>query len=249
MRQLYPCAADDVDPLTLYPADAREPPPGRPWVLINMVASADGSCTVNGLSSELGSEADAAVFRAVRASCDWILVAAGTARAERYGIPRPAAEAAETRLAAGRSRAARLAVVTASGDLDPSLPMLADRREGEAPPLIIAGAAAGEDRLAALGGRTELCRLGSQRVAAAEAVDALHSRGARTVLCEGGPSWNAQMLAAGLVDELCLTISPRLASGDGLRIVAGDAPALALDLRLDRLLEHDGVLCARYLLG
>lgn len=248
MRQLYPYASDDVDPLELYPADMREPPAERPWVLINMVAGADGACTVNGLSSALGSEADAAVFRAARASCDWILVAAGTARAERYGIPRPTADVAEARLAGGRSRAARLAVVTASGDLDAGLPMLADRREGETPPLIITGAAADEERLGAIGNRIELCRMPSQRITPEQAVGALHTRGARTVLCEGGPSWNAQMLEAELVDELCLTISPLLTAGDGLRIVAGEALTPARKLRLVRLLEHDGVLCARYLL-
>ncbi len=247
MRQIYPPVDNDVDPLELYPSDARPTPAERPWVLINMVASADGACTVNGLSAGLGSEADEAVFRAVRASCDWILVAAGTARAERYGIPRPAADVVRARLAGGRSRAARLAVVSASGELDADLPMFADRRQGEARPLLITGSAASEERLSELGDRIEVARLAADRVDPAQAVEILHDRGARTVLCEGGPSWNAQMLRAGLVDELCLTFSPVLAAGDGGRIVAGETLGGLVGLRLVRLLEHDGVLCARYL--
>ena len=44
----------------------------------------------------------------------------------------------------------------------------------------------------------------------------LNDIGARTVLCEGGPHLNHQLFAAGLVDELCVSISPMLVGGVGL---------------------------------
>jgi riboflavin biosynthesis pyrimidine reductase len=84
--------------------------------------------------------------------------------------------------------------------------------------------------------------------------------GVRTLLCEGGPHLNAQLLAAGLVDELFLSLSPLLAGGDfdenpahpnpahpeALRILAGPelSPPVALELR--GALEHDSGLFLRY---
>jgi riboflavin biosynthesis pyrimidine reductase len=74
----------------------------------------------------------------------------------------------------------------------------------------------------------------------------------RTLLCEGGPHLNAQLLGAGLVDELFLSLSPLLAGGDpaaggeALRILAGPelSPPVVLELR--GVLEHDSGLFLRY---
>ncbi len=248
VRQIFPGPVVDVDPLVLYPNDERPMPASRPYVLINMVASIDGSCTINGLSAGLGGAADAEVFRAVRASCDWILVAAGTARAERYGIPRPTSEVSRVRIATNRSPAPRLAVVTTLADFDADLPMLNGALNAEERPLIITGTQASEAHLHGFGNNIELCRLPVNRPTPPMVLDALYQRGARTVLCEGGPSWNAQMVASGLVDELCVTISPHLVGGKGLRINSGEPSGATTELQLNRLLEFEGVLCARYLI-
>ena len=77
-------------------------------------------------------------------------------------------------------------------------------------------------------------------------IGALGDRGADVVLLEGGPSFNGQMVDAGLVDELCLSISPHLVGGPSSRIVNGSTGAIPADLRLERVLEHDGALFVRY---
>ncbi len=101
MRQLLPTPLDAVDPLTLYPFDHRPRPAGRPWLMVNMVASVDGAIAIDGVSGGLGGDGDSMAFRAIRASCDWIVAAAGTIRAERYRIPRATEETAAARIAAG----------------------------------------------------------------------------------------------------------------------------------------------------
>jgi riboflavin biosynthesis pyrimidine reductase len=75
---------------------------------------------------------------------------------------------------------------------------------------------------------------------------ALGERGADVVLAEGGPTFNGQLVDSGLIDELCLSISPHLVGGGSSRIVNGSEAAIPDDLRLDRLLEHDNALFARY---
>lgn len=102
MRQLHPVPIDEIDPLAKHEALDRPTPPDRPYVLVNMVASLDGATTAGpaagsagdgrAVSGGLGTAADRAVFSALRAVPDVILVAAGTANAERYrarGRPRP----------------------------------------------------------------------------------------------------------------------------------------------------------------
>ncbi len=216
-------------------------------MLVNMVSSVDGAIAIDGVSGGLGGPGDALAFRAIRASCDWILVAAGTARAERYRIPRPAPEVAEIREATGRTRAARLAVVTGSVDLDPDLPMFADQAPGEHVPLIITGATPPPDRVAALNGLAEFVHLDVERPTPELVIAELHRREGNVVLAEGGPSWNGQLAKAGLIDELCLTISPHLVGGESLGILGTTAISAVGELRLDRLLEHDNALFARYL--
>jgi riboflavin biosynthesis pyrimidine reductase len=75
----------------------------------------------------------------------------------------------------------------------------------------------------------------------------LVDRGWTTILCEGGPSLLGDLLAAGVVDELCTTTTPLLVGGDGPRIVA--APPLDVPLRLHTLLESEGTLLARWLVA
>ena len=245
MRQLLPRPAAEVDPLALYSAAVRTPPAGRPWVMVNMIASADGAVTVDGASGGLGSPADRAVFAAARACADWILAGAGTVRAERYRLPRPSAAARAARLAAGRSERPGLAVVSASLDLDPDLPMLADRRPGEARPLILTGPDAPTDRAERLAETAEVVRLRLGSPAAA--LNELGRRGAKVVLAEGGPTLNAWLADAGMIDELCLSVAPVLAGGPSLRLIHGATFAAPKTLELAHLLEDDGMLFARYL--
>ena len=75
----------------------------------------------------------------------------------------------------------------------------------------------------------------------------LVERGWSTILCEGGPSLLGDLLAAGVVDELCTTTVPRVVAGGGPRILAG--PPVDVPLRLHTLLEQEGTLLARWFVG
>ncbi len=237
----------DVDPMDLYPALRRPKPQARPWLMINMIASADGAITVDGTSEALGNAADQAVFSAVRACADWILVAARTVRVERYGIPRPGSAASRARAAAGRLPRPRLAVVSAGLDLDVDLPLFAERRRGEEPPLVMTGQSAAAGAAARLEGVAEVVRLAPDRPAPAQILAELESRGASVVLCEGGASLNAQLLDADMIDELCLSVSPLLAGGPSTRLVHGSRLTVPRQLALAHLLEASDTLFARYL--
>ncbi|HWM53933.1 MAG TPA: dihydrofolate reductase family protein [Solirubrobacterales bacterium] len=73
----------------------------------------------------------------------------------------------------------------------------------------------------------------------------LRAEGVRALLCEGGPRLYASLEALGLVDELFLTIAPKLTGGAAPRILEGELPGVA-ELELAWLLEQDGELFARY---
>ena len=247
MRRLLPRPVFDIDPLELYPALPRPAPAGRPWVMINMISSADGAIAVDGTSEALGNPADQAVFSAVRACADWIVVAAGTARVERYDLPRPAARSRRARIAAGRAERPRLAVASLSMNLDPGLPMFADRRPGDDPAVILTGSEAPAEAVRRLGERAEVVPLPSRRPGPAEILAELGRRGAEVVLCEGGPSFNGQFADAGAIDELCLSIAPLVAGGPSPRAVHGSLRTAPLRMDLAHLLEAEDTLFARYL--
>jgi riboflavin biosynthesis pyrimidine reductase len=87
---------------------------------------------------------------------------------------------------------------------------------------------------------------GDAAVDLAAAVGRLGERGFRHVLAEGGPSLNGALTAAGVLDEFCLTLAPRLVSGDAKRIVTGPALSPAPELTLRSACEEDGYLFLRY---
>lgn len=237
-------ASVDVDALVA--AEPRPAPPGRPWVLANMVASVDGAIEVDGVSGPLGSPADRAVFSALRAVADVILVGAPTATVERYRRHRPTAAQRTARIARGQAPAARVAVVSSRADVDLSLPVLADP-DPEAPPVVLVGAAAPAARRAAAAEVAEVVEAGVERVDLATALAELGRRGASVVLLEGGPRLNAVLVDGDLVDEWNLTVSPALVGGSSPRAVAGAGPGRLGALRLDRVLAaDDGTLLLRY---
>lgn len=246
MRQMSATTAENVDPLDLYPTDERPRPPGRPWVMANMVASADGAIAIDGVSGGLGGEGDSIVFRAIRASCDWVVAAAGTVRAERYRVPQSTEMVMQRRRAAGRTDAPRLAVVTGSVELDPDLPLFSERPADAPKALVITGSAPPTAAVERIGDLADWCHLDTERPTPAGIIAALDERGADVVLVEGGPSFNGQMVDAGLIDELCLSISPHLVGGSSPRIVDRSTTTTPTDLHLDRVLEHEGALFLRY---
>lgn len=243
MRQLVPDQLEVGDLLRFEAALDRSPPSGRPWVLTNMIASADGAIAVDGVSGPLGGPTDRQLFRALRALADVILVGAGTVRHERYRPPAVGDDVVALRRQRGQADRPRLAVVTTSGELDPTLPLFDDPGNR---PLLVTPADAPDDARSALADVTELLPAGRGEVDLAAALATLHDSGARTVLAEGGPRLNGHLLAADLVDEWRLTVSPVLVGGGAGRASAGPS-ADATRFRLERVLAGDDLVFLRYL--
>jgi riboflavin biosynthesis pyrimidine reductase len=210
---------------------------------MNMIASADGASSAGGLSGALGGPADQALFATLRALADVILVGAGTMRAEGYGPARLAADLRASRLAGGWPAVPPIAVVTRSCRLEWHSPFFT---EAEQRPLVltVAGADAGNRRRAE--DVAEVIVAGERHVDLARALAALADRGAESVLVEGGPSLNAQLMAGDLIDELCLTVSPTLVGGDARRIATGTAMHPPVPLILAHVAEEDDLLLLRY---
>jgi riboflavin biosynthesis pyrimidine reductase len=249
-------ALDDLDPDDVYGADSRQPVGDRPWVLANMIASTDGAASdPTGRSAGLGGPADLRVFSAIRAVADVVLAGAGTVRTERYGPARMLPAQEEARRIRGQSPRPRIAVVTRSLALDLDLPLFQEASDEYRP--IVITTSAGLDRVRSSGGATatrelamvaEIVVAGDQSVDWETALPTLRTTArAGVVLMEGGPTTNAQLLAADLFDELCLTVSPQLVDGDAMRIVTGVGVDAPRRMTLDRVLLDDDYLFLRYL--
>ncbi len=251
------------------------PPVGeRPRVFLNMVCTADGRASVGGRSGSIGNRADREMFHALRAAVNAVLVGAGTVRAEGYHRLVRDEERRRLRCARGLAEEPLACVVSARLALSSEIPLLADpaarvvvltpsptgvvgagdgaRGEtgpgnggpGEAaadgravPP---EGAAHIEYVRAARGGRLDL----------PAALAEVRARwGVRTVLCEGGPHLNGELLAAGLVDEMFLSLAPLLAGGAAAaspRIVEGPELDPPVRLRLAHGWESESNLLLHY---
>jgi riboflavin biosynthesis pyrimidine reductase len=207
---------------------------------VDFVASLDGAITVGGRSAGLGSPGDQRVFRTLRALADVVLVGAGTAATERYRPvdADPAVAALRTRL--GRPESAPIALVSRRASLAPG------DRLAVPSTLLVTCAAADPARRAALAdaGVTVLV-CGEDDVDLPSALDELAGRGLAQVLCEGGPALLSSALAAGVVDELDLTVAPALVGAGQPHLVTGPLPD-AVRLELRQVLEEDGVLFTRY---
>ena len=262
VRQIFPVAPDggligqlapggpglaEIARLYAYPpAPAR---PGRPWVRANFVASADGAATAQGRSGGLSGEADRQVFSVLRSLADVILAGAGTARAEKYAPVRD--REAWAGLRQGRAPTPPIAVVTRLLGLEADGPLLAG-----APPhartIVLTTHAAPADRRAAAARHADVVVAGDSLLSPEAIIGALAERGHWRILVEGGPLLLGQIAAAGLLDELCLTVSPLLAGGRAGRILApvaaggDDIPAAQASLRLAHVLEDSGFLLCRY---
>lgn len=218
-------------------------PSSAPFVRANFVVSLDGSVEVAGRSSGLSSPADRQVFRTLRGLCDVILVGAGTVRTERYRQVRLSPTRQSWRLARGLPPAPRVAVVSGRLELDFESPLF---HEADPPPLLFTSAAVPAERRRAAERTTEVVVAGDRSVDLAVAIQALVQRNLRHILCEGGPSLLASLLAVGLVDELCLSIAPLLAGPGGKRLLAGSPLAAPLGLQLTQVLTDNSTLFVRY---
>jgi riboflavin-specific deaminase-like protein len=222
----------------------------RPYAIVNMISTVDGRASIDGRSGSLGNQADRELFRALRTVVDAVVVGAGTVRAERYGRMIPDARSRRMRRERGLSEEPLACIVSAQLAVAPELPLLAC---AEARVVIVTSSQASLPHSAAHVEYVRAERDGLLDLAAAMAV--LRERFAvRTLLCEGGPHLNSSLLAAGLVDELFLSLAPILAgadsaSGEALRILAGPAADPPVELGLLAVVENDSHLFLRYGVG
>lgn len=228
MRLVLPAAAADgpadrADLAALYGAD-RPRLEARPWLGVCMITGLDGSTAVDGVSGRLGAAGDRAVFDALRAAADVIVVGAATATIEGYGPP-------------GRP-GQRIGVVSASGRVDTTAELFSSGagflvlpEDGPPDPPGI-----------------DVVRAGRGLVDVAVALTRLAPvvGDVRFVQAEGGPRLNGALAAAGVIDEINLSLAPYVTGGAGPRLTVG-APELLRRYRPAHVLaDDDGYLFTRW---
>lgn len=235
MIQLYPPASveplDDAGVRAAVQAEARPGWPDRPWLMTNMIASADAATAIDGVSGALGGPADQLMFGALRSVADAIVVGASTVRAEQYRVP---------------SNRALITVVTGRLDLDLDLPLFADPTYR---PLIATVPGAPAEQRERLASVADVVDAGTDRVNMTAVMRLLADREATVALAEGGPRLNGQLVADDLIDEWNLSLAPLLGGGGSARPAIGDQPVHpggnALDLA--RVWTRDDLLFCRWI--
>jgi riboflavin-specific deaminase-like protein len=214
-------------------------PPDRPYLGINMVSSLDGKATLDWRTRGLSSDTDRRVFHQLRTQADAVMVGAGTARTERYGRITKSDELRQIRQNEGLVPDALAVVVSGRLDLPPDLPLLNEPDQR----VVIATASA--DTLPGLTGDVEYARVGDDLPRLMAYLREQH--GVNSVLCEGGPTLNSFLFAADVVDELFLTLNPKLLSGSAaLTIVAGRELVEPAEPGLVSVAEAGGELYTRW---
>jgi riboflavin biosynthesis pyrimidine reductase len=200
-------------------------PPSLPWLRVNRVSTLDGAATGDsGKSGSINNDADKRVFDLLRAQADAIVVGAGTARTEGYG-----------------PGSTPIVVVSRRG----LVPELLQGAPAGAVLLVTCSESLGLDEGRETLGSDQVIVAGESQVDLAAMKAALVDRDLRNLLSEGGPHLVRDLLAAGAVDELCLTWVPQVVGGEHPRILEG-APVDA-SMRLELLLEDEGTLIGRWL--
>jgi riboflavin-specific deaminase-like protein len=211
----------------------------RPYLVLNMVTTADGRATIGGRSGPIGNEADQDLFHALRTRVDAVMVGAGTLRAEKYGrlVQKPARR--EARIAAGLAPDPLAVIVSGRLDLPHDLPLLHEPEQE----VLVATFSKGELPGAAA---IRYSRFNGDAVDMRRLLAILRGRGVRSVLCEGGPTLNAELLRAGGVDELFHCIAPKLAGEPDAPTMVTGVLHQPTEMKLVRLLENDDHLFARF---
>jgi riboflavin-specific deaminase-like protein len=224
-----------IDPTTVPATD-------RPYTIVNFIATADGRAAFDGRSGPISDPGDREFFHGLRERVDAVMAGTGTLRTERYGRITRDPERRERRVAAGLRPEPIAGVISRSGAVPIDIPLFAD------PEAMVVVFTAGDLDTSACAAEVEVVRLDPEQVTMTTALRHLRAEhGVRLLLCEGGPTVFGALLHEGLVDELFLTISPKLAGGGtGPTITSGPELPELLELDLRWALEHEGTLFLRY---
>jgi riboflavin biosynthesis pyrimidine reductase len=224
-----------------------EPGRARPTVLLNMASTADGRASVDGRAGPIGDRADSELLHGLRTLVDGLLVGAGTVRVEGYARLLRGEDDRRSRRERGLAEELPMFIVSASLDVTPqNAPMLAEPRAE----VTILTPSAGLLGPCAAKVRYVRCERDGKLDLAAALRRMRSELGVRTLLCEGGPHLAAELIRARLVDDLFLSLAPKLAGGEEhLRILAGGELDPPLSLQLVEVHEHDCSVFLRYRLG
>jgi len=217
-------------------------PDDRPYTVANFIASADGRASIAGKSGPLGDDGDHAMFHGLREQVDAVLAGTNTLATENYGRILGKEERRARRVASGRAPEPLTCIVTRSGSVPLDIPLFS---EPEARVLLFTGA---DVDLGTSTAQVEVVSLDAAEMTLTTAMRRLRAdHGVRSVLCEGGPTLFGSLVHEELVDELFLTVGPKLAGGGrGPTIAAGAELAEPRSLTLRWLLERHGSLFTRY---
>lgn len=243
MNRVFPrfeSDVDDEDILAAYSVDNRAATHFR----MNFVSTLDGAASADGHTAALGGEGDKRVFDLLRRLSDVVVVAAGTVRIEKYGPMRLGDESTEWRKRHSLAPHPVFAIVSGTLDLDPATRVFTD---APVRPLVLTVATAPGDKRAALAEVADVVDCGVGAFDPLAMMRFLRERGLNQVHGEGGPSLFGTFIAADVIDELCLTLSPELAAGSAPRIAHGESADELRAMTLTSLMQQDSVLFARYL--
>ncbi len=211
----------------------------RPYLVVNMVTTADGRVTIGGRSGPIGNEADQDLFHALRTRVDAVMVGAGTLRAEKYGRLVRKPERREARERAGLQPDPLAVMVSGRLDLPDDLPIL---HEPDQEILV----ATFSDRELPGAAAIRYLRFNDGVVDIPRLLAILRGRGVRSVLCEGGPTLNAELLRAGGVDELFHCLAPKLAGEPDAPTMVTGVLHETVGMELISLMESDSHLFIRF---
>jgi riboflavin-specific deaminase-like protein len=219
----------------------------RPWLVTNFATTADGRAAVEGRSGPIGDDGDRELFRRLRTQVDALLVGTHTLRVERYGRTLRQPELRAAREALGLAPEPLLATVSRSGELPTEIPLF-----GEPGAHVVIFTTPDCPEPPGCAARVELVRLDPAELTLTSALRHLRAEhDVRALLCEGGPTLTGALLGEGLVDELFLTLAPKLAGGGTAPTLATAGAALPepAELELVWALERRGSLFLRYALA
>ncbi len=211
----------------------------RPYLILNFATTLDGRAAISGKSGAIGSDTDTEMLQRLRTRVDAVMIGAGTMRAERYGriVSDPQLRAYRERTGLAHDP---LAVIVSNRF---ELPWDAGLFTDGGGRVVVFTASDQEPPETATPVTIVRHPDGVELDRALEWL--LSERGIRSVLCEGGPTLHGRLREGGLADELFLTTAPKIAGGEGPRILEGALPDIDL-VELAWLLESEGELFARY---
>ena len=217
-------------------------PVDRPYTVVNFVASADGHAAFRGRSRWLSDEADRELFHGLRERVDAVMAGTGTLRAERYGRMVRDPDRRRRRAASGLNPEPLAVIMSRSGDVPTNIPLFSDPSSRV---VVFTPSALDASGLAA---SVDVVRLDPGELTLTTMMRRLRSAyDVRSLLCEGGPTLFGALLQENLVDELFLSLAPKLTGGGSApAITAGAELAELRTLSLVWVLELESALYLRY---